>query len=35
VAPQFTPARIDAPPGTFVDARIVGHNGRGLIAEAA
>jgi threonylcarbamoyladenosine tRNA methylthiotransferase MtaB len=33
--PQFTPARIDAPPGTFVDARIVGHNGRGLIAEAA
>ncbi|HVY21449.1 MAG TPA: tRNA (N(6)-L-threonylcarbamoyladenosine(37)-C(2))-methylthiotransferase MtaB [Bauldia sp.] len=33
--PQFTPARIDATPGTFVDARIVGHNGRGLIAEAA
>jgi threonylcarbamoyladenosine tRNA methylthiotransferase MtaB len=33
--PQFTPARIDAPAGTFVDARIVGHNGRGLIAEAA
>ncbi len=33
--PQFTPARIDAPPGTFVDARIVGHTARGLIAEAA
>jgi threonylcarbamoyladenosine tRNA methylthiotransferase MtaB len=33
--PQFTPARIDAPAGTFVDARIIGHNGRGLIAEAA
>ncbi len=30
--PQFTPARIDAMPGSFVDARIVGHNGRGLIA---
>jgi threonylcarbamoyladenosine tRNA methylthiotransferase MtaB len=33
--PQFTPARISAPAGTLVDARIVGHNGRGLIAEAA
>jgi threonylcarbamoyladenosine tRNA methylthiotransferase MtaB len=33
--PQFTPAEIDAPPGTFVDARIVGQTARGLIAEAA
>ncbi|MEJ0011146.1 MAG: tRNA (N(6)-L-threonylcarbamoyladenosine(37)-C(2))-methylthiotransferase MtaB [Bauldia sp.] len=30
--PQFTPAKIDAAPGTFVDARIVGRDARGLIA---
>jgi threonylcarbamoyladenosine tRNA methylthiotransferase MtaB len=33
--PQFTPAKINATPGTFMDARIVGRDARGLIAEAA
>jgi threonylcarbamoyladenosine tRNA methylthiotransferase MtaB len=33
--PQFTPARINGRAGTFIDVRIVGHNGRTLIAEAA
>ena len=32
---QFTLAEIDAPPGTFVEARIVGRTARALIAEAA
>jgi threonylcarbamoyladenosine tRNA methylthiotransferase MtaB len=32
---QFTLAEIDAAPGTFIDARIVGRTARGLIAEAA
>jgi threonylcarbamoyladenosine tRNA methylthiotransferase MtaB len=32
---QFTLAEIDAAPGTFVEARIVGRTGRALIAEAA
>jgi hypothetical protein len=32
---QFTLAEIDAAPGTFVDARIVGQTARTLIAEAA
>jgi threonylcarbamoyladenosine tRNA methylthiotransferase MtaB len=32
---QFTAARIDATPGTFVTARITGHDGRTLSAVAA